>query len=162
VALAALEAEVIVNGRGGERTVAFQHFHLLPGATPDKEHALVPGELITAVVLPALPPGSRQQYVKLRDRQSFEFALASAAVIVWLDGGRIRDVRIALGGVATKPWRAPAAESVLRGAAPTEEVFRADATAALRDAQPRKHNAFKVPLAQQAIVRALTDAISAP
>src|SRR5205814_1615099 len=82
-------------GRGGGRTIALSDFHLLPGDTPDREHALRPGELITAVSLPPLPPGARQVYVKLRDRESFEFALASAAVVLWLDGGRVRESRIA-------------------------------------------------------------------
>ena len=162
VALAVLDPVVVVRGGGGERTITLRDFHLLPGASPEKEHALRPDELVTAVILPAEPAGSRQHYLKLRDRESFEFALASAAVIAWLDGGRIRDVRIALGGVATKPWRALAAESLLRGAAPSPDLFQHAAATALRDAQPRKHNAFKVALAQQAIVRALQEVTATP
>jgi xanthine dehydrogenase YagS FAD-binding subunit len=135
-------------------------FHLLPGHTPEKEHALKPGEMITAVSLPVLPRGSRQHYVKLRDRDSFEFALASAAVIVWVNAGRIRNARVALGGVGTKPWRAIAAENVLRGAAAEPVTFRRAAEAALQDAQPRRHNAFKIRLAQQVIERALSAATS--
>src|SRR5688572_10731410 len=160
VALAAIGADVIMRGPAGERSVAFRDFHLLPGSTPEREFDLEPGELITAITLPAVSVGSRQHYLKLRDRESFEFALASGAVMVWLDGGRIRDARVALGGIGTKPWRAIAAENTLRGAAPTLETFRSAGHAALRDALPRKHNAFKVELAQQVIERALQDATS--
>lgn len=155
VALAALDADVVVQGPDGQRTIACHDFHLLPGNKPEKEHALKAGELITAVVLPPPIAAARHAYVKLRDRESFEFALASAAVIVVLEGGRIRYARVALGGVATKPWRAIPAEHALRGAAATTETFRAAAIAAVRDAQPRKFNAFKVTLARQAIQRAL-------
>ena len=160
VALAAIDADVNVYSSSGERRIRFRDFHRLPGDTPEKESALEAGELVTSLTLPALPPGSRQHYLKLRDRESFEFALVSAAVIVWFEGGRIRDARVALGGVGTKPWHAPAAENVLRGAAPTAETFRAAATAVLQDAQPRRYNAFKVPLAQQVIVRALEEALA--
>ena len=162
VALAAIDADICVAGPDGERTIPCRDFHLLPGDTPDREHALRPGELVTAITLPKLPAGSRQHYVKLRDRESFEFALASAAVIVWLDGGRVRDVRVALGGVATKPWRAVAAENVLRGAEPGAETFQCAAAAALAEAQPRRYNAFKLVLARQAIERALADALRSP
>jgi xanthine dehydrogenase YagS FAD-binding subunit len=158
VALAALDADVLVQGPAGQRTIPFRDFHLLPENTPQKEHSLNSEELITAVILPPPVVGARQRYVKLRDRESFEFALASAAVVVVLEGGRVRNARVALGGVATKPWRAIAAENALRGAAATAETFRAAAIAALRDAQPRKYNAFKVTLAQQAIQRALEEA----
>jgi xanthine dehydrogenase YagS FAD-binding subunit len=160
VALAALEATVVVQGAAGERTIAFADFHLLPGDTPDREHALRPGELVTAVILPPPLDGSRQHYVKLRDRESFEFALASAAVILRLDGDRIPYARVALGGVATKPWRATTAEQVLHGAIANAATFEQAADAALRDARPRHHNAFKIPLARQAIKRALADAVS--
>lgn len=160
VALAAIDADVNVHSSAGERRIRFRDFHRLPGDSPEKESALEPGELITSLTLPALPPGSRQHYLKLRDRESFEFALVSAAVIVWLDGGRIRDARVALGGVATKPWHALAAENVLRGAMPSADTFRAAAAAALHEAQPRRFNAFKVPLAQQVIERALEEALS--
>lgn len=157
VALAVLEAEVNVQGPGGERTIPFGEFHLLPGATPEKEHALQPGELITAVTLGAPPARSRQRYLKLRDRESFEFALASAAVVIVLDGRRIAEARVAFGGIATKPWRSLAAEEALRGAEAGEATFRRAAEAALREARPRKHNAFKVTLAQQALQRALEE-----
>jgi xanthine dehydrogenase YagS FAD-binding subunit len=158
VALAVLDAEIAVQGPSGERTIPFREFHLLPGETPDLEHALRPGELITAVTLPAAPAGNRQNYVKLRDRESFEFALASAAVLVRLDGRKITEARVAFGGIATKPWRSEAAEQALRGADASDATFRRAAEAALREAQPRKHNAFKVTLAQQALQRALADA----
>jgi xanthine dehydrogenase YagS FAD-binding subunit len=161
VALAVLDATIhIQSDGGGERTIPFADFHLLPGQTPEKEHALHPRELIVAVTLPPPPAGARQHYLKLRDRESFEFALASAAIVATRDGDRIREARVALGGVATKPWRSAAAESALRGQPATEATFRAAAAAALRDAQPRAHNAFKIPLAQQAIVRALTEAFA--
>ena len=158
VALAALNADVVIRAPAGERRVAFRDFHLLPGRTPEKETVLEAGELITAITLPVLPTGSRQHYLKLRDRESFEFALASAAVILWMNGGRIRDARVALGGVGTKPWRAVAAENALRGAAPTPETFHSAATAALLEARPRRFNGFKVALARQVIQRALTEA----
>ncbi len=155
VALAALDAVVVVRGTAGERTAPVTEFHLLPGKTPEREFALRPEELITAVLLPALPAGMRSWYLKSRDRESYEFALASAAVVLRLDGGTIREARIALGGVGTKPWRAREAEEVLRGASASEDVFRKAAAAALSGAAPREHNAFKVELAQRIIVRTL-------
>ncbi|HVS52728.1 MAG TPA: xanthine dehydrogenase family protein subunit M [Opitutaceae bacterium] len=160
VALAALDATIVVQGSAGERAIPFGEFHLLPGDTPEKEHALGAGELITAIVLAPPPAGARQHYLKLRDRESFEFALASVAVVASLDGDRFGDVRLALGGVATKPWRSRAAEEVLRGAPANDATFRAAAEAALRDARPRRHNAFKVTLAQQAIRRALAEVVA--
>jgi xanthine dehydrogenase YagS FAD-binding subunit len=160
VALAVLDAEIIVHRRDAEHRIPFRDFHLLPGTSPEKEHALERGDLIMAVRVPTLPAGSRQRYVKLRDRESFEFALASAAVVLWLEGKVVADVRLALGGVATKPWRCPAAEAALRGAPATVESFRMAAAAAVRDAQPYEHNGFKVSLVQQAIVRALTEAVA--
>ncbi len=155
VALAALDAEIIVRGSAWERRVPFRDFHLLPGDTPEKEHALAGGELISAVVLPSLPRGTRSWYLKLRDRQSFEFALASAAVVLRVQAGLIGEVRIALGGIATKPWRAYEAEELLRGGPADEAHFRDAAAVALRTAQPRAHNGFKVELARRVIVRAL-------
>lgn len=160
VALAVLDATVELEGPGSRRSVPFAAFHLLPGRTPEREHALEPGELITAVTLPPAPSGARQQYVKLRDRESFEFALASAAVLLTREGDRIGEARVAFGGVATKPWRSAAAEQVLRGAPATLETFRAASAAALREAQPRRHNAFKLSLARRALERALSDAVS--
>jgi xanthine dehydrogenase YagS FAD-binding subunit len=156
VALAALDAEVLVQGEGGERRVPVVNFHLLPERTPHKEFLMAPGEVITAVVVPPPLAGARSWYLKTRDRESFEFALASAAVVCVPDGDRIREARVALGGVATKPWRSHEAEAALLGAAATEESFRRAAEAALKDAQPHKDNAFKIELAKRVIVRALT------
>ncbi|HZP59775.1 MAG TPA: FAD binding domain-containing protein, partial [Opitutaceae bacterium] len=158
VAFAVLDAELTLQGPGGERTLPFRDFHLLPGTTPEKEHALAPGEIITAATVSPLPAGTRSCYVKLRDRQSYEFALASAAVVLHVAGGKIDEARVALGGVATKPWRVPAAEAVLRGAAPEEGVFRRAADTALQGAQPRVYNAFKIELARRAVARALATA----
>jgi xanthine dehydrogenase YagS FAD-binding subunit len=155
VALAALAATISLQGRAGRRTLPFDAFHLLPGATPEKEHALLPGELITAVTLPAPAKGERSWYLKLRDRESYEFALASAAVVLRLQGRRIASCRIALGGVGTKPWRAHEAEAVLTGAVPAEALFRHAAEAALQSARPRPGNAFKVELARRVLVRVL-------
>jgi xanthine dehydrogenase YagS FAD-binding subunit len=157
VALAVLDATVVVRGKDGEREIPFADFHRLPGDTPEIETELSPGELVVAVVLPPPRRGARSHYLKLRDRESFEFALASAAVLVVPDGPRLAEARIALGGVATKPWRAQAAEARLRGAVATLESFTAAADAALAGAQPRQHNAFKVALAKQVIVRALEE-----
>jgi xanthine dehydrogenase YagS FAD-binding subunit len=161
VALAALEPAIVVHGPNGERSIPFEDFHRLPEETPHIETALRPGELVLAVVLPPPLRGARSRYTKLRDRESFEFALASAAVVVRLESGRIAEARIALGGVATKPWRAREAEARLRGVAPTAEAFTAAADAALQNAQLRQHNAFKVTLVRQAIVRALEEATDA-
>jgi xanthine dehydrogenase YagS FAD-binding subunit len=155
VALAALDATVRLNGPRGERAVAFEDFHTLPGDHPELESVLEPGEVIVAVDLPARPFTVHSRYVKARDRASFAFALASAAVALDLGAGRIREARIALGGVATKPWRARDAERLLAGEAPSSDVFQRAATAALQGAKPRTHNAFKVELAQHVIVRAL-------
>jgi xanthine dehydrogenase YagS FAD-binding subunit len=151
-----LDAQVVLQNGRGERTVPLRDFFLLPGETPEKEHALVAGELITAVTLPPLPPGAHSWYVKLRDRASFEFALASAAVVLQSEGGRIREARVALGGVGTKPWRSPEAEAVLRGAPLLESTFRRAAEAAFERARPRAHNAFKIELGRRVITRALT------
>lgn len=158
VALAALEATVQVRGPQGEREVAFGDFHLLPGSTPERETVLEPGDLVTSVTLPPPRKGSKQHYLKLRDRVSYEFALASAAVVVELDGGKIGRARVALGGVGTKPWRAPEAEAVLVGQAPDAALFRKAGEAALKDAQPQSQNGFKVELATRCIVHALATA----
>ena len=158
VALAVLDCRVLVHGPDGERSISFADFHLLPGDTPERESALGPGELVTAIVLPPPPVGARSWYVKLRDRESFSFALASAAILIVPEtkDRTAREVRIALGGVATKPWRAREAELLLAGVELDETHFQAAAEAALREAQPRQHNAFKVELARRVIVRALT------
>jgi xanthine dehydrogenase YagS FAD-binding subunit len=155
VAMAAIGATVHVQGTKGARDIDFLDFHLLPGNTPWKEHALQDDELITHIVLDAPIAGSKSAYLKLRDRASYQFALASCAAILAIDGGRIRDARLALGGVGTKPWRAKQAEAALIGQAPGEAAFRQAAALALQGAHPYKYNAYKIPLGQQAIVRNL-------
>ncbi|MDR9753769.1 xanthine dehydrogenase family protein subunit M [Pseudomonas sp. SZMC_28357] len=156
VAMAALGATVQVQGPSGKREIDFLDFHLLPGSTPWKEHALQPNELITHITLNAPLAGNRSAYLKLRDRASYQFALASSAIVLVMDGQVIREARIAMGGVGTKPWRALEAEHALRGAAATQENFAKAAALALQGAKPYSHNAYKIPLAQQAIVRNLT------
>jgi xanthine dehydrogenase YagS FAD-binding subunit len=148
---------VRVHGPDGERAIAFGDFHVLPGTHPERETVLRPGELITAIDLPALPWARRSLYLKVRDRASYAFALASAAAALDLAGGTVRAARIALGGIATKPWRAVAAERVLVGKPATQESFRAAADAALHGAVPREDNAFKVELAKRTLVRALEE-----
>jgi xanthine dehydrogenase YagS FAD-binding subunit len=155
VALAALEATVHVQGTKGVRSIPFQDFHLLPGDTPHRETVLEPGDLITHVTLPPPRAGATSRYLKLRDRASYEFALASAAVIVEVGGGRFRHVRLAMGGVGTKPWRMTAAEQALTGATVDEATIRQAATLALRDARPQSENGFKVELAQRCLAHAL-------
>lgn len=155
VALAALEAVIVVQGTQGERQVPIDAFFLLPGTTPQHETVLQPGDLITHVLLPAPVKGARSHYLKLRDRASYEFALASAAVVFATAAGKISHVRIALGGVGTKPWRSPEAEKALQGHSPTPENFAAAAAVALRDAQPQSENAFKMDLAQRCLTHAL-------
>jgi xanthine dehydrogenase YagS FAD-binding subunit len=161
VALAALEATIHVQGRKGSRTVPFADFHLLPGSTPQRETVLEPGDLVTHVTLPPPVAGSRQVYLKLRDRASYEFALASAAVVLSSGGGNVTRARIALGGVGTKPWRSPEAEAVLVGHAASDATFRKAAEAGLRDAKPRSENAFKVELAKRCLTHALRMATAA-
>ena len=155
VALAALEATIHIRGTKGERSISIGDFHLLPGDTPQRETVLEPGDLIIHVTLPPPTPGSRSLYLKLRDRASYEFALASAAVVVTAMGGKIARARVALGGVGTKPWRSPEAETGLTGQAATEAVFRKAADAALRNAKPQSQNEFKVELAKRCLVQAL-------
>jgi len=156
VALTALEATIHIRGVKGERSVAINDFYLLPGSTPNRETVLEPGDLITSVTLPKPTPGTHSVYVKLRDREAYEFALASAAVVAQVDGATIRHVRVALGGVGTKPWRSPEAEQALVGKPVRAESFRAAAEAALQNARPRTGNAFKVELSKRCLVRALT------
>jgi xanthine dehydrogenase YagS FAD-binding subunit len=158
VAMAALEATIHVQGINGERSIRIADFHLLPGSTPDRETVLEPGDLITHVTLPPAVPGSRSLYLKLRDRASYEFALASAAVVVNVEDGRIARARIALGGVGTKPWRSTRAEALLAGEPAGEPAFRRAADAALRDARPQSQNGFKVELARRCLVHALKEA----
>lgn len=160
VAMAAIGATVHVQGPNGERDIDFLDFHLLPGSTPWKEHALQNDELIRHVILAPPMAGSKSAYLKLRDRSSYQFALASSAVIVALNGGIINDARIAMGGVGTKPWRAKNAEAVLIGQAPTEANIRNAAMIAMQGAVPYKHNAFKIPLGQQAIIRNLSTLVA--
>lgn len=157
VAMAAIGATVTVEGPDGQRDIDFLDFHLLPGDTPEHEHALKPGELITHVTLDAPLKNSQSHYLKLRDRASYQFALASSAVIVILDGDTITEARVALGGVGTKPWRAREAEAALKGQKVTEASFQKAAGIAMQGATPYAHNAFKIPLGQQAIVRNLTN-----
>jgi xanthine dehydrogenase YagS FAD-binding subunit len=158
VALVAFDAVVRTVGPQGEREIAIDDFYLLPGDTPQLEHPLEHGELIAAIELPGLDVARGSRYLKFRDRQSYEFALVSVAAALATDDGAVADVRIALGGVGTKPWRARRAEAELHGAAATPERFAAAAAAELEAAETREHNAFKVELAQRAIVRALSAA----
>ncbi|RZM02583.1 MAG: xanthine dehydrogenase family protein subunit M [Variovorax sp.] len=157
VALAALGAIVHLRGPGGERTVELTDLHRLPEDHPEIETLLTPGELVVAIELPALPFAAHSTYRKVRDRASYAFALVSVAAAVELDGDVVKDVRIALGGVAHKPWRAWKAEAALRGKPATEENFRAAAQVELADAQPLRDNAFKVELAKRSIVAALAE-----
>jgi xanthine dehydrogenase YagS FAD-binding subunit len=159
VALVALGATVHVRGgaSGGERAIPLTDFHVLPGTHPERETVLKPGEVITAIEVPALPFARRSLYLKVRDRASYAFALASAAVALDVANGRIRDARVALGGIATKPWRSTAAERALIGKPATATTFRTAANAALVGAVPHKDNAFKVELAKRTLVRALTE-----
>jgi xanthine dehydrogenase YagS FAD-binding subunit len=161
VALAALDAVVQVKGPRGERAIPILEFHRLPGETPQQDTNLRPGELITAIDLPALPWARQSHYLKVRDRNSYAFALVSVAAILNVDGGTIREARIALGGVAHKPWRIPQAEHLLVGQKPAEKAYQAAADALLRGAKPHRNNAFKVELARRSIVRALTTAAAA-
>jgi xanthine dehydrogenase YagS FAD-binding subunit len=158
VALTALEATLQIHGASGVHTVSIHDFYKLPGATPHIETALQPGELITSVTLPPPVVGSRSLYLKLRDRAAYEFALASAAIVIRLSNSRIDYARVALGGVGTKPWRSLEAEAVLHGAPADPISFRRAAEAALKDARPQSQNGFKVELARRCIVRALTTA----
>ncbi len=155
VALVALDALVHVRHRDGERAIPLTDFYVPPGDTPHIENVLAHGELITAVEVPLLPTGSRSGYLKVRDRASYEFALTSAAVALVVENGVIREARVGLGGVATLPWRARAAEKALRGAPAGMETFRAAAEAALVGAIPHRGNAFKVELAKRTVVQAL-------
>jgi xanthine dehydrogenase YagS FAD-binding subunit len=156
VALAALAAQVRVRSARGERTIPFSEFHRLPGTRPDVDTNLRPDELILSIDLPKGLYGDHSAYVKVRDRSSYAFALVSAATALDLDGTTIRNARLALGGVAHKPWRSEAAESLLAGRPATEASYSAAAAEALREAKPFKHNAFKVELAKRTIVRAFT------
>src|SRR5215217_5117877 len=158
VALVALEAAVEVRGGGRQRVVQRLDFHRLPGTTPHVETVLEPGEVITAITVPASPLARRSHYLKVRDRASFEFAVVSAAVALEMDGGRIRQARIVLGGVGTKPWRVPQVEAALAGVSLDRAALRQAAALAAEGAQGRGHNDFKIELMQRAIVRAVETA----
>ena len=161
VALAALDATVHVAGPSGERVIAFADFHRLPGNRPDLDNTLQADEIIIAIELPPQGFAANYSYLKIRDRLSYAFALVSVAAALDLDGGRIREIRLALGGVAHKPWRNETAESVLRGQVPAPQAFGRAADILLQDAKTYAHNAFKIPLARRAIVRTLTQAANA-
>ncbi|WP_150303513.1 FAD binding domain-containing protein [Pseudomonas saliphila] len=158
VALAALDAVVLVTGPQGERRVDFRDFHRLPGDQPERDNTLADGELITAIELPAAGYAEHSAYLKLRDRASYAFALVSVAAALEIDGGIIRSARIALGGVAHKPWRCTEAEDALVGEPAEQSAFEQAAQRILQGASGFEHNAFKIELSQRAIVRALTEA----
>src|SRR6202158_943994 len=155
VAMAALEATIHVQGPKGSRAIPIGDFYLLPGSTPNRETVLEPGDLVTHVTLPASRSGSKQVYLKLRDRASYEFALASAAVVITIAGGNVTHARIALGGVGTKPWRSREAEAALTGKPADAANFRKAAEAAMRDAKPQSENRFKIELARRCLAHAL-------
>ncbi|WLW50381.1 FAD binding domain-containing protein [Streptomyces sp. YU58] len=155
VAFAALEASVHLLGPEGERTLPFADFLLRPGSTPQREQALRQGELITAVEIPALPRPLRSGYLKVRDRQSYEFALTSAAVALHVRGGVIREAKVAAGGVGTVPWKLPAVEQHLVGERPSESLWAAAAERATEGARPLQHNRFKVELLKRTVERQL-------
>jgi len=158
IALAALDATVQIQGTKGTRTIAFGDFHLLPGSTPHRETVLEPGDLITHITLPPPTSGSKHLYLKLRDRASYEFALASAAVVLTISNGKISRAQIALGGVGTKPWRAAQAEAALTGKPANDATFRQAAEAALQGAKAQSENRFKIELAKRCLTHALRTA----
>jgi xanthine dehydrogenase YagS FAD-binding subunit len=155
VALMALDAVVHIKGTKGDRSVPIADFFLLPGKTPHLETVLQPGDLVTHITLPALPEGTHSVYLKLRDRASYEFALSSAAVVARVQDGKFASLGIALGGVGTRPWRAHAAEALLKGAAVDPARFRSAAEAVLKEARPQSENGFKVELATRCLTQAL-------
>jgi xanthine dehydrogenase YagS FAD-binding subunit len=160
VAMAALDASVQVQGPQGKRQIPFAEFYRLPGTTPQIDTNLHRGELITSIDLPPMAGPVRSRYLKVRDRQSYAFALVSVAAVLQFDGDTIKEARIALGGVAHKPWRVPAAEHTLAGKRPNQAMYMAAAEIILRGAHPYRYNAFKVEMARRAVVRALTVAES--
>jgi xanthine dehydrogenase YagS FAD-binding subunit len=160
VALAAFDAVVHTVGPAGERSLPIDDFFLLPGDTPDVEHPIAPGELITGIEVPGAPLAESSIYLKFRDRQSYEFALVSVAAAIEVNDSLVTGVRLALGGVGTKPWRASRAEAALLGGPANAETFRRAAAAELEDAVVREHNAFKVELTQRAVVRGLTHSLN--
>jgi xanthine dehydrogenase YagS FAD-binding subunit len=161
VALAALDAKVHVAGPAGARVLPFADFHRLPGTTPERDTNLQADEIITAVELPAAGFAKNHSYLKVRDRLSYAFALVSVAAALELDGGSIKEARLALGGVAHKPWRNTGAEAALRGQQPNGAAFAQAAELVLRDAKAQRYNAFKIDLARRTMIRALTQAAAA-
>jgi len=157
VPLAALDAVIEIEGQAGRREVPLEEFHLLPGAAPERESVLAPGELVVAVRLPGAATrfATHARYLKLRERTSYAFAVVSATACLHLEDGIIAEARLALGGVAAKPWRARAAETALAGVRPNSECFRRAAEVALAEARPSGDNAFKIELARRIAVRAL-------
>jgi xanthine dehydrogenase YagS FAD-binding subunit len=162
VPLVALDAVVEIEGKQGRRHVTLEEFHRLPGETPQRENVLEPGDLVVAVRLPAEAASfaANARYLKVRERTSYAFAVVSAAAALVVDSGKIRAARLALGGVAAKPWRARSAEAMLLGADANEATFASAADAALADASPSGDNAFKIELARRIVVRALTSALA--
>src|SRR5262249_21363994 len=158
VALAALDAVVRVTGKNGDRTIAFADFHRLPGNTPETDANLQPGEIITSIDLPARGFADHYAYLKVRDRTSYAFALVSVAAALEMDGDTITETRLALGGVAHKPWRNMDAEAMLNGITATRDHFEAVGDAIVRNAKGFGHNTFKIELARRAVVRALQHA----
>ena len=158
VPLVALDAVVEIEGKTGRREISLDMLHRLPGDTPERDTELAPGELIVAVRLPPAARGfaAHARYLKVRERTSYAFAVVSAAAALQLDAGKIADVRLALGGVAAKPWRVRSAEEILIGATPGRDVYQRAAEAGLADAKPSGDNAFKIELAKRILVRALT------
>ena len=156
VALTAVEATIQIQGSRGKRSIPIHDFYLVPGSTPNRENVLEPGDIITSVTLPPPITGAQSTYLKLRDRAAYEFALTSAAIVMKISDGKIQHIRVALGGVGTKPWRSIEAEQALEGHAPDRAAFVKAAEAALKDAHPASENAFKVELSRRCIVRALT------
>ena len=155
VALVALDASIRLQSAQGYRLLKLEDFYLLPGQTPEKENQLQPGEIITEITVPRLPLARKSTYVKVRDRASYEFALTSAAVGLDLDSATIRDARVAVGGVGTKPWNLPQIRQALIGKQLSEEVFRSAAKQAVEGARPLRDNGFKIHLVQLTIIRAL-------
>ncbi|WP_342594273.1 xanthine dehydrogenase family protein subunit M [Salinicola lusitanus] len=156
VALTALDADIVVLGAQGNRTIPIADLYLLPQDTPDREFSLAPGELIIEIRVPKTAAGRASTYHKVRDRESYAFALASAAVALRIEGGQVQQAHIALGGIATKPWRSKAAEAALQGKAPTRENAMAAGRAAMADAKAGRHNGFKIDLAANTIADAIT------
>lgn len=157
VALVALESALKLQGPQGVREVKLEDFYLLPGTTPDREHDIRPGEIITEVFVPRKEWARRSSYLKVRDRESYEFALTSAAAVLDLDGSTVRDARIAVGGVGTKPWSLPAVAEALKGKTANRELFAAAAERATEGARTLSQNSFKVALLKRTLIRVLCE-----